>query len=111
IGLTQEDVGYDLGTTASAAARMSRNALRVLPDLAGARLVRQWSCLRVMTPDGRPVYAGSAQYSGAWTALCHSGVTLASFHAGPLARALDGGALPDTLDAFHHERFDVSQAA
>jgi glycine/D-amino acid oxidase-like deaminating enzyme len=111
IGLTQEDVGYDLSTTADAATRMSRNALRVLPDLAGARLVRQWSCLRVMTPDGRPVYAGSAQYPGAWTALCHSGVTLASFHAGPLARALDGGALPATLDAFHHERFDVSQAA
>lgn len=111
IGLTQEDVGYDLSTTADAAARMSRKALRVLPDLAGARLVRQWSCLRVMTPDGRPVYAGSAHYPGAWTALCHSGVTLASFHAGPLARALDGGALPATLDAFHHERFDVSQAA
>ncbi|AOB31487.1 nopaline dehydrogenase [Bordetella sp. H567] len=111
IGLTQEDVGYDLNTTAAAAARMSRKALRVLPDLAGARLVRQWSCLRVMTPDGRPVYAGSAQYPGAWTALCHSGVTLASFHAGPLARALEGGALPATLDAFHHERFDVSQAA
>jgi glycine/D-amino acid oxidase-like deaminating enzyme len=111
IGLTQENVGYDISTTADAAARMSRKALSVLPDLAGARLVRQWSCLRVMTPDGCPVYAGSAQYSGAWTALCHSGVTLASFHAGPLARALDDGALPDHLDAFHHERFAVSQAA
>lgn len=111
IGVTQEEVGYDLNTTTDAAARMSRKALRVLPDLAGARLVRQWSCLRVMTPDGRPVYAGSALYPGAWTALCHSGVTLASFHAGPLARALDDGALPASLDAFHHERFDVSQAA
>jgi glycine/D-amino acid oxidase-like deaminating enzyme len=111
IGLTQEDVGYDVRTTTEAAARMCRGALRVLPDLAGARLVRQWSCLRVMTPDGCPVYAGSALYPGAWTALCHSGVTLASFHAGPLARALAGGALPSSLDAFHHERFDVSQAA
>jgi glycine/D-amino acid oxidase-like deaminating enzyme len=111
IGLTQENVGYDLSTTADAAARMSRNALRVLPNLAGARLVRQWACLRVMTPDGCPVYAGSARYPGAWTALCHSGVTLASFHAGPLAQAMGGGALPNYLDAFHHERFDVSQAA
>jgi glycine/D-amino acid oxidase-like deaminating enzyme len=111
VGLTQENVGYDVGTTTAAAARMCRNALRVLPDLAGARIVRQWSCLRVMTPDGCPVYAASPLYSGAWTALCHSGVTLASFHAGPLARALAGGALPASLDAFHHERFDVSQAA
>jgi glycine/D-amino acid oxidase-like deaminating enzyme len=111
IGLTQENVGYDVRTTTEAAARMCRNALRVLPDLAGARLVRQWSCLRVMTPDGCPVYAGSSLYSGAWTALCHSGVTLASFHAGPLARAMADGVLPNSLEAFHHERFDVSQAA
>ena len=41
--LTQEEVGYDLGTTSAAAARMSRNALRILPGLAGARLVRHWS--------------------------------------------------------------------
>lgn len=111
IGVTQEEVGYDLSTTTDAAVRMSRTALRVLPDLARARWVRHWSCLRVMTPDGVPVYAESAQYPGAWTALCHSGVTLASFHAGPLARALADGALPESLEIFHHERFDVSQAA
>ncbi|OZI34685.1 nopaline dehydrogenase [Bordetella genomosp. 10] len=148
VGLTQEDTGYDIGTTAIAATRMARKALRVLPDLARARLVRQWSCLRVMTRDGCPVYAESATQPGAWTALCHSGVTLAAFHAGPLARAIDGGELPlsfaahlpragaaipaiaaageqpvssaaaaaraawsSFLDAFNHERFDVSQAA
>jgi len=111
IGVTQEEVGYDLNTTTDAAVRMSRKALRVLPDLAGARWVRHWSCLRVMTPDGVPVYAESALYPGAWTALCHSGVTLASFHAGPFARVLADGALPDSLEVFHHERFDVSQAA
>lgn len=111
IGVTQEEVGYDLSTTTDAAVRMSRKALRVLPDLADARWVRHWSCLRVMTPDGVPVYAESTQYPGAWTALCHSGVTLASFHAGPLARALAERELPDSLEIFHHERFDVSQAA
>ncbi|WP_197424987.1 FAD-binding oxidoreductase [Bordetella sp. N] len=141
VGLTQENVGYDINTTAVAATRMSRKILRVLPDLAKVRLVRQWSCLRVMTQDGCPVYAESATQPGAWTALCHSGVTLASFHAGPLAQAIDGAglslsfadALPRAaahtrldsssaatadvaawssfLDAFNHERFDVSQAA
>ncbi|OWT80343.1 MULTISPECIES: FAD-binding oxidoreductase [unclassified Achromobacter] len=158
VGLTQEDVGYDINTTAIAATRMSRKIVRVLPDLAQLRLVRQWSCLRVMTQDGCPVYAESATQPGAWTALCHSGVTLASFHAGPLAQAIDGGGLPlsfadhlprsaaaasvaiaaaasaaadpaaslspistdftadhaawsSFLDAFNHERFDVSQAA
>ena len=107
IGLTQEDVGFDLGTTSAAAARMSRQALQILPDLARARLIRQWSCLRIMTPDGCPVYAESAEQPGAWIALCHSGVTLASFHAGPLANCLRNAKLESRLNFFHHERFDV----
>ncbi|MNX45429.1 Hydrogen cyanide synthase subunit HcnC precursor [compost metagenome] len=111
VGLTQEEVGYDLGTTSNAAVRMTRNALRILPDLARARLVRQWSCLRIMTPDGCPIYASSPLHPGADIALCHSGVTLASFHAGPYARALAGGMPLNTLDAFHHERFNVPKAA
>jgi len=108
IGLTQEDVGFDISTTSAAAAQMSRHALQVLPDLARARLIRQWSCLRIMTPDGCPVYAESADYPGAWVALCHSGVTLASFHAGPLADCLRNARLDSRLNFFHHERFDVS---
>ncbi len=108
VGLTQEDVGFDLSTTSAAAARMSRQALQILPDLASARLIRQWSCLRIMTPDGCPVYAESAACPGAWIALCHSGVTLASFHAGPLANCLRSARLDPRLNFFHHERFDVS---
>ena len=107
IGVTQEDVGYDLGTTSEGAVRMTRKALRILPDLARAKLVRQWSCLRVMTPDGNPVYASSVSHPGADIATCHSGVTLASFHAGPYAKALADGALPASLRIFHHERFNV----
>jgi len=90
---------------------MVRQALRVLPALAGARLVRHWSCLRVMTPDGCPVYAESRHFPGACVALCHSGVTLAAFHAGEYARALANGGPPSFLDVFHHERFPVQKAA
>ena len=107
IGVTQEDVGYDLNTTSEGAVQMTRKALRILPDLARAKLVRQWSCLRVMTPDGHPVYASSVSHPGAEIATCHSGVTLASFHASTYARALADGALPASLRIFHHERFNV----
>ncbi|WP_444814825.1 NAD(P)/FAD-dependent oxidoreductase [Variovorax davisae] len=107
IGVTQEDVGFDLSTTTEGAVRMTRKALRILPDLAKAKLVRQWACLRVMTPDGNPVYASSVSHPGADIATCHSGVTLASFHAGAYAEALASGGLPDSLRIFHHERFNV----
>jgi glycine/D-amino acid oxidase-like deaminating enzyme len=111
IGVTQEDVGYDLATTAAGAVRMVRKALRILPGLAQAKLVRQWACLRVMTPDGHPAYASSVSHPGADIALCHSGVTLAAFHAGPYASALAEGVLPASLGIFHHARFDVQKAA
>ncbi len=111
IGVTQENVGYDLHTTSSAAARLARNAMRILPDLKQARLVRHWSCLRILTPDSCPVYAGSLSHPGAWIAVCHSGVTLAAFHAGPLSDCLRDSTLTANLDFFHHERFNVSTTA
>jgi glycine/D-amino acid oxidase-like deaminating enzyme len=111
IGATKEDVGYDLSTTGDAAAGLSRTAIRIIPALAGAGLVRQWAGLRVMTPDSYPIYAQSQNHPGAFVAVCHSGVTLAAFHADGLAAAIAAGSLPETLSPFHQSRFDVPQAA
>lgn len=107
IGATHENVGHDLATTSEGAVRMARRALRIFPDLAKAKLVRQWACLRIMTPDGHPIYASSTTHPGSHIAMCHSGVTLASFHAGAYAELLAAGKLPDSLRDFHYERFDV----
>ncbi|GGF47225.1 D-nopaline dehydrogenase [Aliidongia dinghuensis] len=111
IGATKEDVGFDVSTTGDAASRLSRTAIRIVPALAQARLVRQWAGLRVLTPDSYPIYAQSESHPGAFAAVCHSGVTLAAFHAGALAAAIAAGALPDDLSPFHMSRFDVPQAA
>lgn len=112
IGATQEEVGLDTGTTAEKAGFLARKALQIVPRLAEARLVRQWSGLRVMTPDSYPVYVQSESQPGAFVLLCHSGVTLAAAHAETLAAAIDAGTLPENLTPFHHRRFhkDVRQA-
>lgn len=107
VGLTNEEVGYDVHTTSQAAALMSRRALRILPALTQAKLVRHWACLRIMTPDGGPIYAESPSCPGAWVALCHSGVTLAAFHAGPFSRGLAARQPGPELEFFNHRRFDV----
>jgi len=111
-GATQEEVGLDTGTTVDKAGFLARKALQVVPRLAEARLVRQWSGLRVMTPDSYPVYVQSESHPGAFVLLCHSGVTLAAAHADRLAEAIDDGELPLNLEPFHHRRFsaDVRQA-
>lgn len=111
IGATQEETGFDVSTTGAAAAHLSRKTVRVAPALADVTLVRQWAGLRIMTPDGYPIYAQSRSHPGAFVALCHSGVTLAAVHAGKLADAIVSGTLPATLDPFHQRRFDVPKAA
>ncbi len=111
IGSTEEQVGFDTSTTASAAAAMSANATRQFPALKDAKLVRHWAALRILTPDTYPIYAESETHPGAFVALCHSGVTLAAAHATVLADAIAAGGLSSTLDAFHQRRFDVPKAA
>lgn len=111
IGATKEEVGFDISTTAAAASTMARRAVRILPMLADVKVVRQWSALRIMTPDGHPIYAESEEHPGAFVALCHSGITLAAAHCEFLSETIASGALPDWAKPFHHRRFDVSKAA
>jgi glycine/D-amino acid oxidase-like deaminating enzyme len=106
IGVTSEDDGIlETPTTTAALAKMAARALRVLPPLAQARMVRGWAALRPMTPDGCPAYAESASHPGCFVAVCHSGVTLAAAHAGPLAEAVLGGGLPAFAADLHPSRF------
>jgi glycine/D-amino acid oxidase-like deaminating enzyme len=111
IGATHEETGFDISTSAVAAADLSRRTVRLVPALADATLVRQWAGLRIMTPDSYPIYTQSQTRPGAFVALCHSGVTLAALHATVLAEAIAAGQLPTSLDVFHQRRFDVPKAA
>jgi glycine/D-amino acid oxidase-like deaminating enzyme len=111
IGVTHEDAGFDTSTTSGAAATMSAEAIRRIPGLGRLTLVRQWAGLRIMSPDGCPIYAESERYPGAFVALCHSGITLASTHARIVAEGIAQGRLPSSLDVFHQRRFNVQEAA
>lgn len=115
IGATHEDVGLDLGVTEEAGAALARHAVAVFPGLAKARMVRTWAGLRVLTPDGNPLYAESVSCPGAALVTCHSGVTLAAAHTLRLAPALLAGPIDEAFAAFGPSRFasqaHVSQAA
>lgn len=111
IGSTYEEVGFDTSITCDAAASLSAKAIRQLPALSDANLIRQWAGLRVMTPDGHPIYAQSQSHPGVFIALCHSGVTLAAVHADLLASSISAGQLPPSFEVFHPRRFNVSKAA
>ena len=111
LGTSNEDVEFDTSATAATAAEIARAAMRVSPMLAGLHIVRQWAGLRVLTPDSFPIYAQAPDFPGAFVAVCHSGVTLAAFHATLLAEAIAAGTWPARFAPFHPGRFDVPQAA
>ena len=107
IGDSKEDVGFDDGTTIEQLARIAHRAARCFPILANVNVVRTWGALRVMSPDGLPIYQASSDCPGAFVVTCHSGITLASQHAGPLVDWLRGGMEPADILGFKAERFDV----
>jgi len=109
-GDSVEDVGFDEGTTSTVMGIIAHRAVTAFPYLRDVRVVRAWGALRVMTPDGFPVYEQSAAHPGAYLACCHSGVTLAAGHGGEIADWIAGDNPPANLDALSPDRFDVQAA-
>jgi glycine/D-amino acid oxidase-like deaminating enzyme len=107
IGESWENIGFDDRTTPSVLNRLAQRAVRMMPVLATAPVIRTWAALRVLTPDGLPIYQESNRYPGAFVATCHSGVTLTAFHAGPLADAIASTTFGDDLADFGADRFHV----
>ncbi|WP_282605233.1 FAD-binding oxidoreductase [Pelagibius sp. Alg239-R121] len=109
LGDSHEDVGFDNNTSAAIMQEIADRAVRKFPVLKRAQIVRTWGALRVMTPDGHPIYAQSSSQPGAFTAVCHSGVTLAAGHAYAWAEAVRDGAIPPELMAMNPERFSTER--
>jgi len=105
LGDSMEEVGFNDLTTTDVLARIAQRGVNTFPLLADVRLVRAWGALRVMSPDGYPIYQESASHPGAFVVTCHSGVTLAAAHAARIAPWVRGGDQPEELAVFAGERF------
>jgi glycine/D-amino acid oxidase-like deaminating enzyme len=110
LGPSSKDAGFDLETEPETLQAISRRCTRAFPLLRNFRVQRAWAALRVMTPDGFPVYQQSETHPGAFSFACHSGVTLAAVHALEVSRWVRHGEIPQAYRAFHPERFDVQAA-
>ena len=111
LGDSQEDVGFDTSQKPAVMRMIARRAVLSFPWLRDLQIVRAWAALRVMPPDGLPIYDQSERFAGAFTANCHSGVTLAAAHSNLFAPMVAAGTLDPTLDLFSAKRFDVPAAA
>lgn len=109
LGESMEDVGFNDTTTTDVLSAIALRGVKSFPALANVKLVRTWAALRVMSPDGFPIYAESATCPGAFVVTCHSGVTLAAAHAVEIAPWVAGGAAPAGIEAFSDLRFATPQ--
>ena len=107
LGPSSKDVGYDLSTEPGTLHDISQRCVKAFPALKSLRVQRVWAALRVMTPDGFPVYQQSDSHPGAFSFACHSGVTLAASHALQVARWVEAGSIPKEFEVFHPRRFNV----
>ncbi|CAL8481226.1 NAD(P)/FAD-dependent oxidoreductase [Caballeronia sp. S22] len=105
LGDSLEDVGFHNGVTTDVLSEIAARGVRAFPLLRDVRLLRAWGALRVMTPDGFPIYQESETHPGAFNVSCHSGITLASAHSLRLGNWLTGGAMPPDIQIFSADRF------
>lgn len=111
IGDSVEEAGANPTVTTPVIAVLADRAARKFPHVGKLNVVRTWAALRVMTKDGFPIYDQSTRCPGAFSASCHSGVTLCAAHALFLAPQIAAGELkPDDFAPFSARRFDVQAA-
>jgi len=104
IGDSQEEAGFDDTVATAITATQAQRASRIFPGLRDVRVNRTWAALRVMSPDGFPIYEQSRTQPGAFVVTCHSGVTLASAHVFDLAPRIAAGELGPEMKPFSAER-------
>ncbi len=107
IGASEAEIGFDDAEDMATIASLAGHAVDVFPHLARVKLVRSWAALRIMSPDGLPIYQHSPSYQGASFVTCHSGITLSSVHARLLASWLAKEKTAVDLTPFSERRFDV----
>lgn len=105
IGATHENVGEDDRVDRAGLRNVAHFGVSAFPFVRKLRVMRSWGALRVMTPDGYPIYEQVPGHRGAFVITVHSGITLAAAHARRLAPAIAAGSLPDELAAFASARF------
>lgn len=107
IGATNEEVGHNDRVTQPGLSGLAAEAIAAYPALAKAQLVRSWGALRVLSPDGLPIYQESVTMPGAFIVTCHSGITLAAAHARLLPDWLEATDAAPDLEVFSEARFSV----
>ena len=111
VGATVEEAGFDKRTDADTIHRLHQGAIRLLPELANARILEAWAGLRPGTPDGLPIL-GATETPGYYVATGHfrDGILLTPVTAHVMAQVIAGEKSSFDLTAFSCARFATRAA-
>ena len=105
IGLSTENTALDTGVSADAMKSQAANAVRIFPELGNLNWVRAWGAIRVMTPDGGPIYSIVGDHENISVLALHSGISLAPLHTGTIAPWILGETTDNQISEFSNGRF------
>ena len=91
LGFTREDAGYDAAVTTAGIRNIVRSAVRRVPILKEARLLRAFAGIRSMPVDGLPCLGPVPHVPGFYIAVSHSGITLSPLHGTVIADLICNG--------------------
>jgi len=107
IGLSSEDTALDTQVTPEAMQSQAENAIRLFPMLGKLNWVRAWGAIRVMTPDGAPIYTRVPGHENITVLALHSAVSLAPLQARAIAPWILGDGDDELISQFSNGRFHV----
>lgn len=106
-GSTMENAGFDTEVTAVGLAYIFKAVTALCPALSNLDVLRTWSGLRPMTPDGLPIIGKEPRVEGLWYATGHgrNGILLAGITGVIVRQLLTGEAPALDLSPFRPQRF------
>ncbi len=111
LGVSHEEVGFDDRNTVDVSNDIAARAIEILPALKNVNIVRGWGALRIMPPDGCPIYDESKTHPGVFMVTNHSGVTLAAIHSSRIPEWILEGRMAIGFEEFSSARFQKAKSA
>jgi glycine oxidase len=106
VGTTVEEAGFDKRTDVPTIQRLYRAAVKMIPALRDAKILKDWAGLRPGTPDDLPILGATAT-PGYYVATGHfrDGILLAPITAQVMADVVAGNPCNQDLSPFSPARF------
>jgi sarcosine oxidase subunit beta len=110
VGVTREPTATDARTTPAGIQEILRTAVRLIPALGDARVLRAWAGVRIVPAGGYPVFGPVEGVDGLLVCVMHRGVTLGPIVGQILAELAATGRTDWDLGPYAAARFGASPA-